>query len=61
MHAQELIKQKNHIMKNKNITEMEIEEIKKELQENQRNDLNNSGENSKNSCVPRMLDSRSRI
>jgi hypothetical protein len=35
MDEKELINQENHIMRNKKIMEMEIEEIKKELQENQ--------------------------
>ena len=36
MDAKKLMNQKNYIMKHNNITEMEIEEIKKELQANQR-------------------------
>jgi hypothetical protein len=40
--AKKLLNQKNYILKNKNITEMEIEEIRKELQEDQRSHLNGS-------------------
>ena len=39
MYAKNLMNQKNYIMKYNKITEMEIEEIKKELQENQRSHL----------------------
>ena len=35
MDAKKLMNQKNYTMKNNKITEMEIEEIKKELQANQ--------------------------
>jgi hypothetical protein len=37
MDAKKLMNQRNYIIKHKNITEMEVEEIKRELQENQRN------------------------
>jgi len=37
--AKKLMNQKNYIMKHNKITEMEIEEIKKELQANQRSHL----------------------
>jgi hypothetical protein len=37
MDAKKLINQKNSIMNQKKITEVETEEIKKELQQNQRN------------------------
>ena len=37
--AKKLLNQKNYIMKHNKITEMEIEEIKKELQANQRRHL----------------------
>jgi hypothetical protein len=40
MDAKKLMNQKNYIMKNKKITEVEIEEIKKELQGTQRCHLN---------------------
>jgi hypothetical protein len=40
MDAKKLMNQKNYIMKNKKITELEIEEIKKELQGAQRSHLN---------------------
>ena len=40
MGAKKLINQKKCIMKNKTITEMEIEEIKKELQQDQRSHVN---------------------
>jgi len=39
MDAKKLLNQKNYIMKHNKITEMEIEEIKKELQANQRHHL----------------------
>jgi D-alanine-D-alanine ligase-like ATP-grasp enzyme len=39
MNAKKLLSQKNYIMKHKKITEMEIEEIKRELQERQRSHL----------------------
>ena len=39
MDAKKQMKQKNHIMKHNKITEMEIEEIKNELQANQRSHL----------------------
>jgi hypothetical protein len=39
MDAKKLLNQKNYIMNHKKITEMEIEEIKKELQERQRSHL----------------------
>ena len=39
MDAKKLMNQKNYIMKQNKITEMEIEEIKKELQANQRSHL----------------------
>ena len=39
MDAKKLLNQKNYIMKHNKITEMEIEEIKKELQANQRSHL----------------------
>ena len=39
MDGKKLLNQKNYIMKHNKITEMEIEEIKKELQANQRNQL----------------------
>ena len=39
MDAKKLINQKNYIMENKKTTEMEIEEIKKELQEDQRSHI----------------------
>ena len=39
MGAKKLINQKNYIMKHKNITEMEVEEIMRELQESQRSHL----------------------
>ena len=40
--AKKLLNQKNYILKNKKITEMQIEEIQKELQEDQRSHLNGS-------------------
>jgi hypothetical protein len=42
MDAKKLINQKNYIMKNKKITEVEIEKIKMELQRNQRSHINES-------------------
>ena len=39
MDAKKLLNKKNYIMKHNKITEMEIEEIKKELQANQRSHL----------------------
>ena len=39
MDAKKLLNQKNYIMKHNKITELEIEEIKKELQANQRSHL----------------------
>ena len=39
MDAKKLMNQKNYIMKQNKITELEIEEIKKELQTNQRSHL----------------------
>ena len=39
MDAKKLMNQINYIMKNKKITEMEVEEIMRELQESQRSDL----------------------
>ena len=39
MDAKKLINQKNYIMKDKKITEMEIEEIKREMQASQRSHL----------------------
>ena len=39
MEAKKLLNQKNYIMKHNKITEMEIEEIKKELQTSQRSQL----------------------
>ena len=39
MDAKKLMNQKNYIMKHNKITEMEIEEMKKELQANQGNHL----------------------
>ena len=39
MDTKKLMNQKNYIMKHNKITEMEIEEIKKELQANQRSHL----------------------
>jgi len=42
MDAKKLMKQKNYIMKHKKITEMEVEEIRTELQESQRNHLEES-------------------
>jgi len=39
MDAKKLMNQKNYIMKHKNITEMEVEEIRRELQESQRSHL----------------------
>jgi hypothetical protein len=44
MDAKKLLNQKNYIMKRKNITEMEIEEIMRELQERQRSHLEESEE-----------------
>jgi hypothetical protein len=38
--AKKLLNQKNYILKNKKITEMEIEEIRKELQDDKRSHLN---------------------
>jgi hypothetical protein len=35
MDAKKLMNQRNYIMKHKNITEMDVEEIRRELQENQ--------------------------
>ena len=35
MDAEKLMNQRNHIMKHKKITEMEVEEIRRELQESQ--------------------------
>jgi len=42
MVAKKVINRKNCIMKNKNITEMETEEIKKEMQEDKRKHINKS-------------------
>ena len=42
MDAKKVINQKNSIMKNKKITETETEEIKKEIQEDQRRHTNKS-------------------
>jgi len=39
MDAKKLMNQKNYIMKHKKITEMEVEEIRRELQESQRRHL----------------------
>jgi hypothetical protein len=39
MDAKKLLNQKNYIMKHKKITEIEVEEIKRELQGNQRSHL----------------------
>ena len=39
MDSKKLMNQKNYIMKHKNITEMEVEEIRRELQESQRSHL----------------------
>jgi len=39
MDAKKLINQKNYIMKHKKITEIEVEEIRRELQESQRSHL----------------------
>jgi len=39
MDAKKLMNQKNYIMEHKKITEMEVEEIERELQESQRNHL----------------------
>jgi len=39
MDANKLMNQRNYIMKHKKITEMEVEEIKRELQESQRSNL----------------------
>jgi hypothetical protein len=44
MHAKKLMNQKNYIMENKKITELEIEEIKKELQGTQKSHLNETEE-----------------
>ena len=44
MDAKKLLNQKNYIMKHNKITEMEFEEIKKELQANQRSNLEERGE-----------------
>jgi hypothetical protein len=44
MEAKKLMNQKNYIMKNKKITEVESEEIKKELQGTQRSHLNEKEE-----------------
>jgi uncharacterized protein YqeY len=43
MDTKKLINQNNCIMKNKNIIEVEIQEIKKELQDDQRSHVNESG------------------
>ena len=40
--AKKLLNQKNYILKNKKTIEMEIEEIQKELQEDQRSHINGS-------------------
>ena len=39
MDARKLMNQKKYIMKHKKITEMEVEEIRRELQESQRSHL----------------------
>ena len=39
MNAKKLMNQKNYIMKYRKITEMEVEEIRRELQERQRSHL----------------------
>jgi hypothetical protein len=39
MDAKKLMNQKNYIMKHKRITEMEVEEIKREMQASQRSHL----------------------
>jgi len=39
MDAKKLMNQKNYIMKHKKITEMEVEEIRRELKESQRSHL----------------------
>jgi hypothetical protein len=50
--ARKLLNQKNYILKNKKITEMEIEEIQKELQEDQRSHINRSkGEQLEQFCT----------
>ena len=43
MDENKLLNQKNRIMKNKKITEMEIEEMKKELQEDRRSHVKECG------------------
>jgi hypothetical protein len=49
---QRLINQKNYIMKSKKITEVETEEIKKKLQDDQISHVNKSeGEQLKESCT----------
>jgi hypothetical protein len=50
--AKKLLNQKNYILKNKKITEMGIEEIQKELQEDQRSHINGSeGEQLEQFCT----------
>jgi len=50
--AKKLLNQKNYILKNKKVTEMEIEEIHKELQEDQRSHINGSeGEQLEQFCT----------
>jgi hypothetical protein len=51
-YAKKLLNQKNYILKNRTITEMQIEEIQKELQENQRSHINGSeGEQLEQFCT----------
>jgi len=50
--TKKLQNQKNYILKNKKMTEMEIEEIQKELQEDQRSHINGSdGEQLEQFCT----------
>ena len=51
MDANKIIYQKYYIVKNKNITKMEIEDIKKELQENERCHLNENEDQPKQLCT----------
>jgi hypothetical protein len=53
MDAKKLMNQKNYIMKNKKITEMEVEEIKKAMQKSQRRHLNGKEQQLEQLCTIR--------
>jgi hypothetical protein len=52
MDAKELMNQKNCTMKNKKITDLETEEIKKELQGSQTSHLNGREKEDHSNCTP---------